>query len=50
LDEAERFPWLFMALDAIFRDVSQATQAVINAMGEHAGTRFEYEVYGSCLD
>jgi hypothetical protein len=43
LDAPERFPWLFMALDAIFGDASRATQAVIDAIGQQSETNFEYE-------
>jgi hypothetical protein len=43
LDGPERFPWLFMALDAIFGDSSRATQAVIEAIGKTGETTFEYE-------
>jgi hypothetical protein len=43
LDAPDRFPWLFMALDALFGDSSQATQAVIDAMGKHGEANFEYE-------
>ncbi len=42
LDAPERFPWLFMTLDAIFGDVGQATQAVIDAISKHGETNFEY--------
>lgn len=43
LDAPERFPCLFMALDAIFGDSSRATQAVIDAIRQHGETNFEYE-------
>ena len=43
LDAPERFPWLFMALDAIFGDASQATQAVVDAIGQHSDTSFDYK-------
>jgi hypothetical protein len=43
LDAPDRFPWLFMALDALFGDSSQATQAVIDAIGKHDEVNFEYE-------
>jgi hypothetical protein len=42
LDASERFPWLFMALDALFGDASQATQAVIDAIGRHGDIAFDY--------
>jgi hypothetical protein len=35
LDPSTRFPWLCMALDAIFGEASRATQAVIDAATEH---------------
>jgi hypothetical protein len=38
----ERFPHLFMALDAIYGDAGQATQAVIDAVGQYGGEAFEY--------
>ncbi len=37
LPEVERFPVLFMALDAIFGDQAQATQAIINAADGRLG-------------
>ena len=43
LDASERFPWLFMALDAIFGDSSRATQAVIDAIKQNGETEFAYE-------
>jgi hypothetical protein len=43
LDPTERFPWLFMSLDAIFGDSSQATQAVINAIGQKPDPEFTYD-------
>ena len=43
LDAPERFPWLFMALDAIFGDAGQATQAVVDAIGQHGDTSFDYK-------
>lgn len=43
LDSHERFPWLFMTLDAIFGDSSRATQAVIDAIGQNGGTGFDYD-------
>jgi hypothetical protein len=43
LDAPERFPWLFMALDALFGDASQATQAVIDAIGQHGDVTFDYK-------
>jgi hypothetical protein len=35
LDAPERFPWLFIAPDAIFGGAGQATQAVVEAIGQH---------------
>jgi hypothetical protein len=43
LDASERFPWLFMALDAIFGDSSRATNAVIEAIRRHDEGAFEPE-------
>lgn len=43
LDSHERFPWLFMALDAIFGDSGRATQAIIEAVGRDGGAGFEYK-------
>ncbi len=43
LDPSERFPWLFMSLDAIFGDSSAATQAVIDAVGQYGEAGFDYE-------
>jgi hypothetical protein len=37
LPEVERFPVLFMALDAIFGDASQATASVVAAVGPLMG-------------
>lgn len=42
LDEVERFPVLFMALDAIFGDASQATQAVVDAVGPVMGPDYDH--------
>jgi hypothetical protein len=42
LDASERFPWLFMALDAIFGDAARATEAVVDAIGIHAKGDFKY--------
>lgn len=39
----ESFPHLFMGLDSIFGDSSQATQAVIDAVTKHGGFAFPYE-------
>ena len=41
LDEAERFPILFMALDAMFSDASQHTQAVADAVGATMGPDYD---------
>lgn len=41
LGEVERFPILFMALDAIFGDASQATQAVVDAVGPVMGQAYD---------
>jgi hypothetical protein len=43
LDEPDRFPWLFMALDSIFGDSSGATQKVIDALDRHGTSGFPYE-------
>jgi hypothetical protein len=43
LDAIERFPWLIMALDAVFGDASQATQAVVEALGSLPGNEFGYD-------
>jgi hypothetical protein len=40
-DEVERFPILFMALDAIFGDASQATQALVDAVGPLMGSAYD---------
>lgn len=40
LNEVERFPIFFMALDAIFGDASQATQAVVEAVGPIMGPSY----------
>jgi hypothetical protein len=41
LSEVERFPIFFMALDAIFGDASQATQAVVDAVGPVMGPSYD---------
>ena len=41
LPEAERFPVLFMALDAVFGDASQHTQAVVDAIGVNIGAGYD---------
>ncbi|MDA9419311.1 hypothetical protein XI04_03865 [Bradyrhizobium sp. CCBAU 11430] len=43
LDPHERFPWLFMTLDAIFGDSGRATQAIIDAVKPDGGAGFEYK-------
>jgi hypothetical protein len=43
LDESERFPLLFMALDAIFGDAGRATQAVIEAIQKLGESAFDYD-------
>jgi hypothetical protein len=43
LDDPDRFPWLFMALDSIFGDSSAATQAVVDALDKHGASDFPYE-------
>jgi hypothetical protein len=42
-DPVKRFPTLFGALDAIFGDAGQATQAVIAAIGPVMGADYSYE-------
>lgn len=41
LPEVERFPVLFMALDAVFGDASQHTQAVVDAIGANIGAGYD---------
>jgi hypothetical protein len=41
LDEPERFPVLFMALDAMFSNASQHTQAVADAVGQTMGPSYD---------
>lgn len=41
-DEAKRFPTLFAALDAIFGDAGQATQAIITAVSPILDPKFDY--------
>jgi hypothetical protein len=41
--ETERFPSLFMAMDAIFGDVSAATQVVVNAISPIMGPEYVYD-------
>ncbi|MBB5048538.1 hypothetical protein HNR60_003305 [Rhodopseudomonas rhenobacensis] len=43
LDPNESFSHLFMGMDSIFGDSSQATQAVIEAVTKHGGFAFPYE-------
>lgn len=43
LDPIDRFPWLFMALDAVFGDISNATQSVVDAVGMSMGGAFSQE-------
>jgi hypothetical protein len=43
LDPNGSFSHLFMGLDSIFGDVSQATQAIIEAVTKHGGVAFPYE-------
>jgi len=41
LPEVERFPVLFMALDAVFGDASQHTQAVVDAISSSIGVGYD---------
>ena len=41
LPEVERFPILFMALDAVFGDASQHTQAVVDSIGASIGEGYD---------
>jgi hypothetical protein len=41
LPEVERFPVLFMALDAVFGDASQHTQAVVDSIGASIGAGYD---------
>lgn len=43
LSESERFPWLFMSLDALFGDQERATRAVIDGVSPHIGPKYNYE-------
>jgi hypothetical protein len=43
LDERERFPCLFMALDAIFGDPGRATQAVVAGAKQYGATNYDSE-------
>ena len=43
LSEIERFPILFMALDAIFGDAAQATQSVVSAIGPVMGSTYDQQ-------
>jgi hypothetical protein len=42
-DPVKRFPTLFAAIDAIFGDAGQATQAVVDAVGPVMGTEYTSE-------
>lgn len=41
LEEAERFPWLFMSLDSIFGDSSRATEAVVLAINNRTKNTYD---------
>lgn len=43
LDETERFPVLFQALDALFGDAGAATQAIIQGLQGTSSEKFTYE-------
>lgn len=42
-DPTRRFPTLFAALDAIYGDAGQATQAIIKAVGPVMGSGYDYD-------
>jgi hypothetical protein len=43
LDESERFPWLFMALDALFGEKNRHTELMIAGVTKYASSEFNNE-------